>query len=187
MCGRYVLSDSETVKSKFDIDISPSYNVAPSQDVIVLKPQPAQMKWSYSPKWREDMNLVNCRHESLLEKPSFKGSLRCVFIANGWFEWLRKEGTKTPYFHHVNNELLYFAGIYNLTSGCAVVTCQSTEIISKIHHRQPLLLEENQIEEWISGNHNIDRKKDNDVEYYPVTTDVNSPRNNSPQLLRVLS
>ena len=183
MCGRYVLSDSEKVKSKFDIDISPSYNVAPSQDVIVLRPHPTKMKWSYSPKWKEDMNLVNCRHESLLEKPSFKGSLRCVFIANGWFEWLRKENSKAPYFHHINNELIYFAGIYNLTSGCAVVTCQSTEKISKIHHRQPLLLDENQIEEWISGQHNINRKKDSDVEFYPVSKDVNSPRNNSSKIL----
>ena len=72
MCGRYVLSDTEAIKKKFRIEIKASHNIAPSQDVLVLKPIPEMMKWSYSPKWKEDMNLINCRHETLLEKPSFK-------------------------------------------------------------------------------------------------------------------
>ena len=84
MCGRFVLSKNELVQKKHKIKISPSYNVSPSTDVLVLKPEPAFMRWSYSPKWKDDMNLINCRHETLLEKPSFRGSLRCVFISNGW-------------------------------------------------------------------------------------------------------
>ena len=75
------------------------------------------MKWSYSPKWKDDMNLINCRHETLLEKPSFKGSLRCVFLANGGMNG-RGKITLKPFFHYIENELLYFAGIYNLNSGC---------------------------------------------------------------------
>ena len=141
MCGRYVLSDTEAVKKKFKIEVKASHNIAPSQNVLVLKPNPEMMTWSYSPKWKEDMNLINCRHETLLEKPSFKGSMRCIFIANGWIEWLRSENEKKPFFHYIGSELIYFAGIYNLMSGCAVVTCQSTEHIAQVHHRQPLLLE----------------------------------------------
>ena len=119
------------LEKKFKTKVSASYNIAPSQDVLVLKPNPEMIKWSYSPKWKEDMNLINCRHETLLEKPSFKGSMRCVFIANGWIEWQRLENEKKPFFHLIRNELIYFAGIYNLTSGCAVVTCQSSQHISK--------------------------------------------------------
>ena len=153
MCGRFVLSDKKVIKEKFNVELSPSYNIAPSQDVLVIKPDPTFMKWTYSPKWKDDMNLINCRHETLLEKPSFKGSLRCVFLANGWYEWQRQNNSKTPFFHYIENELLYFAGIYNLNSGCAVVTCQSSETVSHVHHRQPLLLDESQTTEWIEGKH----------------------------------
>ena len=183
MCGRFVLSDKKVIKEKFNIELSPSYNIAPSQDVLVIKPDPIFMKWSYSPKWKDDMNLINCRHETLLEKPSFKGSLRCVFLANGWYEWQRQNNSKTPFFHYIENELLYFAGIYNLNSGCAVVTCQSSETVSHVHHRQPLLLDESQITEWIEGKHEIERKKDDQVQVYEVSKNVNSPRNNNPELL----
>ena len=74
--------------------VSASFNIAPSQDVLVLKPNPEMIKWSYSPKWKEDIKLINCRHETLLEKPSFKGSMRCVFVANGWIEWQRLKNEK---------------------------------------------------------------------------------------------
>ena len=183
MCGRYVLSDTKAVEKKFKTKVSASYNIAPSQDVLVLKPNPEMIKWSYSPKWKEDMNLINCRHETLLEKPSFKGSMRCVFIANGWIEWQRLENEKKPFFHLIKNELVYFAGIYNLTSGCAVVTCKSSQHITKVHHRQPLLLEEKQIGEWLSGMHHIERKKDNQVDFYEISKQINSPKNNNSQLL----
>jgi len=183
MCGRFVLSDKKVIKEKFNIELSPSYNIAPSQDVLVIKPDPIFMKWSYSPKWKDDMNLINCRHETLLEKPSFRGSLRCVFLANGWYEWQRQNNSKTPFFHYIENELLYFAGIYNLNSGCAVVTCQSSETVSHVHHRQPLLLNESQITEWIQGKHEVERQKDDLVKVYKVSKNVNSPRNNNPELL----
>ena len=114
--------------------VSASFNIAPSQDVLVLKPNPEMIKWSYSPKWKEDIKLINCRHETLLEKPSFKGSMRCVFVANGWIEWQRLKNEKKPFFHSIKTELIYFAGIYNLTSGCAVVTCQSSQHIAQVHH-----------------------------------------------------
>ena len=53
MCGRFVLSDKKVIKDKFNIELSPSYNITPSQDVLVIKPDPIFMKWSYSPKWKD--------------------------------------------------------------------------------------------------------------------------------------
>ena len=52
-----------------------------------------------------------------------------------------------------------------------------------MHHRQPLLLNEAQITGWIEGKHEIERKKDDLVQVYEVSKNVNSPRNNSPELL----
>ena len=84
MCGRYVLSDTEAVKEKFKTKVSASFNIVPSQDVLVLKPNPEMIKWSYSPKWKEDMNLINCRAETMNDKPSFKNAKRCIIFQNGW-------------------------------------------------------------------------------------------------------
>ena len=52
-----------------------------------------------------------------------------------------------------------------------------------MHHRQPLLLDECQTTEWIQGKHEIERKKDNQVQVYEVSKNVNSPRNDNPELL----
>ena len=46
MCGRYVLSDTINVKQKHNFDVSASYNIAPSHEVLVLNPNPVLMKWS---------------------------------------------------------------------------------------------------------------------------------------------
>ena len=78
-------------------------------------------------------------------------------------------------------EITLFA--YNLSSGCAVVTCESANNISHIHHRQPLLLDENQINEWISGKHEISRILDDQISFYQVSKRVNSPKNNDEELL----
>ena len=40
MCGRFVLSDKKVIKDKFNVELAPSYNIAPSQDVLVIKPDP---------------------------------------------------------------------------------------------------------------------------------------------------
>ena len=40
MCGRFTLYDKEGIKKKFSVDITLSYNVAPSQNVLVIDSQP---------------------------------------------------------------------------------------------------------------------------------------------------
>ena len=54
------------------------------------------MKWSYSPKWKDDMNLINCRHETLLEKPSLRDHLDVFFLQMGGMNG-RGKITKTPF------------------------------------------------------------------------------------------
>ena len=187
MCGRYVLSDTIKVKQEHSFNVSASYNIAPSHEVLVLNPNPILMKWSYSPKWKLDMNLINCRSETLTEKPSFRGALRCIFVANGWYEWKRTNKQKVPYFHHCGEDLIYFAGIYNLESGCAVVTRESHSNISHVHHRQPVVLEESQFDEWFKGKSIYSSNKLSQISCYPVSKDVNTPKNNHSSLLDKVS
>ncbi|SVC32935.1 uncharacterized protein METZ01_LOCUS285789, partial [marine metagenome] len=113
------------------------------------------MKWSYNPTWaKKPMNIINARSETLNEKPSFKMAKRCTIVADGWFEWHRKGDKKQPYFFHMNDNIFLFAGIYNEyqgVNGCAIITKKANENLGKVHHRMPILLENNEARNWLQG------------------------------------
>lgn len=185
MCGRFTLKEKKKVKKKHGLDVTPSFNITPSTDVLVFdqKAQPSFLQWGYSPAWsQEPMNLINARSETLHEKPSFKNALRCIFVTDGWYEWQRTS-TKSPYYHHLNGELIYFGGIYNASSGCAIVTKQAHKNIAFVHHRQPVLLREDDFSNWLTGEDVFKSVITDEIECYPVSTKVNNPKNNSPDNL----
>jgi putative SOS response-associated peptidase YedK len=184
MCGRYTLTNKAAVKKKFDVEFNENFNVCPSTDVVVLTNEIRKIKWGYSPHWaKAPMNLINARFETIYEKPSFKDSKRCVFIMDGWYEWKRyfdwkrRQNVKEPYYHHLNSELIYVGGLYNDT-GCVCVTKEAVKPISDIHNRQPVLLEENQIQKWLNGDHVMRDSISKNVLIHKVSSHVNSTKNN---------
>ena len=184
MCGRFTLKNKNKIKELYDIDIKPNYNVSPSSRVVVLTSGPQMMNWSYSPSWaKTPMNIINARIETLDEKPSFKEAKRCVFLTDGWYEWKRwfdwkrRENNKDPYYHTVDNNIIHMAGIYNST-GCAIVTQQSLGVLKEIHHRQPVLLRDDEINEWLAGLTVQNSKVSESIDVYKVSTYVNSVKNN---------
>ena len=55
---------------------------------------------------------------------------------------------------------------------------KSVKPISDIHNRQPLLLEQSQIEKWISGDYILRDNVSKNIQIHRVSTYVNSPKNN---------
>ena len=161
MCGRYVLSSSEIVKKKYNIFLKKNYNVLPSSNVLVLDQnlKPKLLKWSFSPYWaKRSFNIINARSETLEQKISFKESFRCIFVADGYYEWHKSGNIKTPFYIHRKQSQLYFAGIYNNSSGCCIVTKKSENDIFNIHPRQPILLVEDDFISWTKYNYDIKKK-----------------------------
>ena len=186
MCGRFTLSSGKKDEEKFGIEIKPSFNIAPSTNVLVLDKnlKPAKMKWNYSPTWaKQPLNIINARSETLYEKPSFKNTERCIFITDGYYEWMRTNNSKTPYFHYFERDLMYFGGLYNSSSGCCIVTRESYKNISFIHHRQPVLLEEHDFDSWISKDHRYTSPVTDQIKFHKVSIRVNSPNNNDAENL----
>ena len=71
MCGRFVIDSNKP----FGIDFKKSFNIAPSNLVPIKTNDDVKLiKWSFSPLWRKEMNLINCRSETINEKPSFKNT-----------------------------------------------------------------------------------------------------------------
>ena len=58
------------------------------------------------------------------------------------------------------------------------MTKKSVKPISDIHNRQPLLLEEPQVDKWISGDYILRDNLSHNIQIHRVSTYVNSPRNN---------
>jgi putative SOS response-associated peptidase YedK len=65
----------------------------------------ALLRWGLIPAWAEDPaigdRLANARSETAATKPSFRRafrSRRCLVVADGFYEWLRANGRKQPYF-----------------------------------------------------------------------------------------
>ena len=187
MCGRFSLSVSHRPDlARLGLQIEDRFNIAPQTAVLVFDEvhEPAMMLWDFSPSWaKTPMHIINARSETLREKPAFRSAKRCVLLADGWYEWQRRDGQKTPWYHHRNGELLYFAGIYAPAQGCAIVTRPAHENIAHVHSRQPVLLEERAVVHWLAGHDLFASAITRSVECHPVSRAVNKPSNDNASLI----
>ena len=181
MCGRFTLTDANQVESKLGLQVVPSFNIAPSQDVLVININLdiGFKKWGISPIGHAKKNtLINARLETFKSKPSFRETTKCVVVADGWYEWTKLRKVKVPYYHyHKDGLLIYFAGLAVQNSGCVIMTCPSGKNIKDIHHRQPLLLDGPEIKNWLSNRYYWNEKNAQNVEARQVSNLVNNPRN----------
>jgi putative SOS response-associated peptidase YedK len=192
--------------------IEPSYNVAPGQDVaVILKDESRKLgllKWGLIPSWSKDPaignRMINARAESLAEKPSFKHPLRrkrCLIIADGFFEWKKEGKQKIPMYIFLKNQKPFaFAGLWdtwtspdgNKISTCTVITTEPNELLKKIHNRMPVILTKKHFDLWLDRNVQDEQMvlpllqpyAEKDMDMYEVSRAVNSPKNNSPELLK---
>jgi putative SOS response-associated peptidase YedK len=143
MCGRFTLRTPATVLIEhFDLDVrderqlalfEPRYNIAPTQDIIVVRADPetrvragSPMRWGLVPSWTKEMTsgppMINARSETLAEKPAFRTALRrrrCLIPADGFYEWRQSpgagKGKKQPYYiHRPDGAPFAFAGLWEL-------------------------------------------------------------------------
>ena len=178
MCGRFVFFDN--FQLNFEDEFIPNYNVYPGSKVFIIRNDRKiiKVKWSLIPKWADKIEIINARSETLENKVSFKKTERCIFIANGYFEWKRDHSKKVPYYHTFKNDMMFFGGIFDSTGAC-IVTRQSYPKISKIHHRQPVILKKSDFISWFKKNHDFTCNFSEKMIIYPVSSNVNSPFNNS--------
>jgi putative SOS response-associated peptidase YedK len=143
MCGRFTLRTPATVLIQhFDLDVrgdrqlplfEPRYNIAPTQDILVVRNDPAEevrradmMRWGLVPPWSDGPKggsgppMINARAETLAEKPMFRSAVRrrrCLIPVDGFYEWEQSasgsRGKKQPYFiHRQDNGPFAFAGLW---------------------------------------------------------------------------
>ncbi|PWU70302.1 SOS response-associated peptidase [Gracilibacillus dipsosauri] len=215
MCGRFTLHLSkEVIESDLNITINdyhPSYNVAPTQNILGMVGtkdgyRAGYFRWGLIPKWAKDTKIgnkmINARSETMEEKPSFRPLLarrRCVIIADSFYEWKRQDNGKTPYRIMVNNQRVFtFAGLWDRWKqgdqeiiSCTILTTKPNEIMEEIHDRMPVILDEKSREQWLQPDqHDVQVLKSlmkpypsTAMSFYPVSKLVNNPSNNDKTLI----
>ena len=179
MCGRFTLYDFSKSKLNIKRKVIPNYNIVPNSNVLVIDRNNiiTQVKWGISVSWSKKINIINARSETLDEKKIFSKTQRCIFLANGYFEW-KRDKVKTPYYHTFKNNMLYFAGIKNGDEAC-IVTRQSYSNTNIIHERQPVILDYLDFDKWFLRNHNFECLNTKNLLIFRVSTEVNNPKNNT--------
>jgi putative SOS response-associated peptidase YedK len=215
MCGRYTLSTpagrlAEEFQLDSTVEIPPSYNVAPTQQVAaVLEDEGGRrlemLRWGLVPSWADDpeigARMINARSETAPEKPSFRRAFRgrrCLIPADGFYEWKREDGGKQPYYFRMQDGRPFaFAGLWESWEKgdgdlrtCAILTTRASSVLQGIHDRMPVILPRDAYNAWLDPD--ADREElgelmipypGADLETYPVSRFVNSPRNNDERCI----
>jgi putative SOS response-associated peptidase YedK len=193
-------------------DFRPRYNIAPSQRILAIRQLGEQregvlFKWGLVPSWSKDpaigYKLINARSETIHEKASFRQAVRsrrCLIPSSGFFEWEKHGDVKTPlYFHLKDNSPMAFAGIWESWKSpegeslfsCAILTTSANKLVEPIHDRMPVILHPQEFALWLDRNMTDPNQLQTFYQPYPAETmdvhevshDVNSPRNDTPELI----
>lgn len=118
---------------------------------------PDIITWGF-PNFKNKGVIINARAETAMEKFMFRESVmfrRCVIPSTGFFEWNQK-GEKHKYLCKLNQKkMLYMAGCYQEFKGerrFVILTTEANESMKDIHHRMPVILDQNSVEPWIFDN-----------------------------------
>jgi len=158
--------------------------------------------------------MINARAETLSEKPAFRRAFakrRCLLPADGYYEWQKEPGgAKQPiYISRSDGRSLAFAGLYELWRDGAVppddpeawmwtatiITTSAPDELGMIHDRMPMIIEPDRWADWLDpGNGDVADLQSllnpataTGLRTFPVSTEVNSVRNNGPRLIEPVS
>lgn len=187
------------------------YNIAPSQELPIVardddgKLTLATMRWGFVPFWEKSgkpkLAPINAQAEKVATNAMFRQSVqkrRCLVPADGFFEWLRlDENTKVPFDIHLKSQRSFFmAGLFEKSTETrpatyAILTTRANELMARIHSRMPAILDDSEAKRWIaSGSVTPEQVADltaphpaDEMEATPISSLVNSPRNDGPEVL----
>ena len=172
MCGRYHSDEEMTEEIRRMVKILESRLNAGSRDIypsmeapVILKNgeeglKADSMAWGFPGRDKKQL-LINARAETALERPSFSQAVshrRCVIPARWFYEW-NPEKEKAE-FSRTDGSLLYMAGFYDLFQDVPrfiILTTQANPSVRLIHHRMPLILEKEELEEWVWEDRSVEK------------------------------
>ena len=192
---------------------APRFNIAPTQMIWTITNEDGtrraeEMRWGLIPAWAKSANQIrsgfNARDDKLATSGLWKRPLartRCIIPANGFYEWTGPRNDRQPQLIRLKGGgLLAFAGLFDtlhdratgeVVRSCAIVTTGPNALMEPIHDRMPVILDAEAEALW------LDPATDDPVrlvsllrpypaeemEAYPVSTVVNSAREDRPEMV----
>ena len=218
MCGRYdSLIPRDGMEQLFDAkaslssNFSPRYNIAPTQEVPIVKAsrdggrEIALARWGLVPFWMKAIPKVphiNARAEAIERTGLFReafSTCRCLVPATGFYEWEKRDGGKQPYrFRLRSGEPFAFAGLWDYAKidgegllSMTIIVTAANELVSPIHDRMPVILSLDEYQRWLEAGGDATATKDllgpfpaESMERYPVSNAVNHHENDNEECIK---
>ncbi len=172
----------------------------------------ALARWGLIPHWAKDIKIgystINARAETVASKPAFRSAFRhrrCLIPADGFYEWQTIPGSKVkqPWFIALRDrEPMAFAGLWERwqspegeeLESCSIIVTEANEIMRPIHDRMPVILAPGDWDAWLEPDAKdagglqglLKPYSAEGMAAWPVTTKVNSPRNDSLECMEAL-
>ena len=196
-------------------ELLPRYNIAPTQQVLAIRAsegtgrrEPVLLRWGLVPSWAKDSKIasatINARGESVATKPAFRSAFkarRCLIVADGFYEWQKLGTKKQPYFIHRRDDFPFaFAGLWERwgperLETCSIVTLPANPFMQRLHERMPAILRPSEFDAWLDPERRDPQSlagllllpdSMEDFTADPVSTTVNSPRNDVPECIATI-
>lgn len=216
MCGRFAVTLPHDAMAQLfnaapanDLPDVPSYNTCPTTQIHVVQSGARRllrpMRWGFIPHWYEKPSggplLINARAETIAQKPAFRDacrSRRCLIPCSGFYEWTKDtDGNRLPwYIRRADGQPMVFAGIWQdwgtgseQMRSCAMVTIGANTPMRSIHHRMPVILEQQTWGKWLGeegfGAASLMHPAPDEIlQFHRVSTDINSNRSVGPDLIK---
>jgi putative SOS response-associated peptidase YedK len=164
------------------------------------------------PSWAKDVSvgnrMINLRADTVKGKAGFRktlGKRRCIIPADGFYEWknMGKGRKKQPFFiRSRDGKPLALAGLWEVwkdreqqdaewLKSCTIITTEPNALLKPIHDRMPVVLPPESWDTWLDpANDDVESLEkllvpapEDLLELVPVSTEVNSVKNNGPDLV----
>ncbi len=166
------------------------------------------LQWGLVPRWAKEpsvgSHMFNARSDTVTIKPAFRELIhrqRCLIPANGFYEWQQINSKLKQPWHifRADGQPLVLAGLWehwqspdgDILESCTMITTDANERMAEIHTRMPVILAKENWNLWLE-HHEIApavlaellRPSPSDwIEMTPVSSLVNSVRNDSPECI----
>jgi putative SOS response-associated peptidase YedK len=196
--------------------LAPRYNIAPTQPVPIVREdaegrrEMVLVRWGLVPGWSKGPNsrysMINARVETVATKPAYRNAFRyrrCLLPADGFYEWHAADGGKQPYvLRAADSRPLALAGLWehwqdadgNELESCSILVGAANRQVVRIHERMPVVVAPESFDLWLDVRSQkpapletlLAAQQAPELEIYPVSRAVNSPRNDDERLLEPL-
>jgi putative SOS response-associated peptidase YedK len=205
MCGRASLTASpEEIEEEFGLAdapvISPRYNIAPSEPMLVVRAaeagerEAALVRWGLVRPGSQDAKApINLPIEHAA-RGALRRTLRerrCIIPLTGFYEWKRAGKARQPFnVRRKDGKVFGVAGLWDRLEGgegkpletCLVLTTAANGVVHPIHDRMPVILDPASYARWLAppGQPGPDlmasfqHLSEDLLESYPVSPLVNS-------------